>query len=107
MEQAKAGRSRATQNRPATAANVPRGLSASVKLPRPDAEGQEDWRGAMDRLVKRAGGGPRLGSEQAATVTYRIRRRGRFWEVLDPTDALICVTVYKRGAEEVVRRLCA
>ena len=38
-------------------------------------------------------------------ATYEIRRRGRFWEVLDSTGELVCMTVYKRGAKEVVRRL--
>ena len=38
---------------------------------------------------------------------YTIRRRNRFWEVLDSSGKLVCLTVYKRGAEEVVRRLCA
>jgi len=36
---------------------------------------------------------------------YEIRRRGRFWEVLDSAGELVCMTVYKRGAKEVVRRL--
>jgi hypothetical protein len=40
-----------------------------------------------------------------AKPTYDIRRRGRFWEVLDSTGELVCMTVYKRGAKEVVRRL--
>jgi hypothetical protein len=39
--------------------------------------------------------------------TYEIRRRGRFWEVLDPAGQLVCMTVYKHGAKEVVRRLRA
>lgn len=34
-----------------------------------------------------------------------ISKYGRYWAVYDANDALICVTVYKRGAEEVVRRL--
>ena len=38
---------------------------------------------------------------------YTIIRRNRFWEVLDSSGNLVCLTVYKRGAEEVVRRLCA
>jgi hypothetical protein len=29
------------------------------------------------------------------------------WEVRDPRGELVCVTVYKRGAVEVVRRLAA
>lgn len=37
--------------------------------------------------------------------TYRILRRDRHWEVRDSKGELVCLTVYKRGAEEVVRRL--
>ena len=29
---------------------------------------------------------------------YTIRRRGKFWEVLDGAGALVCMTVYKCGA---------
>jgi hypothetical protein len=29
----------------------------------------------------------------------------KFWAVYDHDDILICVTVYKKGAKEVVRRL--
>lgn len=36
---------------------------------------------------------------------YTIKRRGKFWEVVDGTGELVCLTVYKRGAVEVVRRL--
>jgi len=36
---------------------------------------------------------------------FVIRRRNRFWEVRDELGNLICVTVYKRGAREVARRL--
>lgn len=36
---------------------------------------------------------------------YTIRRRARFWAVFDPAGALVCITVYKCGAEEVIRRL--
>lgn len=38
-------------------------------------------------------------------ATYTIGRRGRFWEVRDPIGTLVCMTVYKCGAQEVVRRL--
>ena len=38
--------------------------------------------------------------------TYAIRRRHRHWEVRDQSGDLVCLTVYKCGAEEVVRRLC-
>lgn len=37
--------------------------------------------------------------------TIQRRERSRFWEVLDPAGELVCLTVYKRGAAEVVRRL--
>jgi hypothetical protein len=34
-----------------------------------------------------------------------IKRYGRYWAVYDAAGVLVCVTVYKRGALEVVRRL--
>jgi len=34
----------------------------------------------------------------------RIERRGRFWAVYD-NEALVCMTVYLKGAKEVLRRL--
>lgn len=36
---------------------------------------------------------------------HTIVKRGRFWNVIDPLGTLVCVTVYKRGAREVIRRL--
>ena len=38
---------------------------------------------------------------------FQIGRRGRFWEVRDAAGELICLTAYKKGAVEVVRRLSA
>ena len=45
----------------------------------------------------------------AAQPTYKVvkREKDRWWEVRDPRGELVCVTVYKRGADEVVRRLAA
>ena len=45
----------------------------------------------------------------AAQPAYKVvkREKDRWWEVRDPQDELVCVTVYKRGAVEVVRRLAA
>jgi hypothetical protein len=43
--------------------------------------------------------------EQVGPFDYVLRRRDRFWEVLDPTGQLICMTVYKCGGQEVIRRL--
>jgi hypothetical protein len=34
----------------------------------------------------------------------RIERHGRYWAVYDG-EALVCMTVYLKGAREVVRRL--
>jgi hypothetical protein len=36
-----------------------------------------------------------------------IRKYGRYWAVYAEGGALMCLTVYKRGAVEVVRRLQA
>ncbi len=44
---------------------------------------------------------------EAEPPAYTVQRREgtRWWEVRDPAGALVCLTVYKRGAKEVVRRL--
>jgi len=43
------------------------------------------------------------------TADYRVIKQchSRYWEVRDPADELVCITVYKKGAAEVVRRLAA
>jgi hypothetical protein len=45
----------------------------------------------------------------AAPATFRIikQRKSRYWEVRDPQDEMVCITVYKKGAAEVIRRLAA
>jgi hypothetical protein len=45
----------------------------------------------------------------AAQSAYKVvkREKDRWWEVRDPRGELVCVTVYKLGAVEVVRRLAA
>ncbi len=35
----------------------------------------------------------------------RIQHYGRYWAVYDAQGVLICLTVYKKGALEVIRRL--
>lgn len=41
-------------------------------------------------------------------MAYRIEKYGsRFWAVYDEQNLLIVVTLYKKGAAEVVRRLTA
>jgi hypothetical protein len=34
-----------------------------------------------------------------------IVKCGRYWKALDADGALVCLTVYKKGAAEIVRRL--
>lgn len=37
---------------------------------------------------------------------YTVARYGRrYWAVLAPAGEMVCVTLYQKGAEEVVRRL--
>jgi hypothetical protein len=44
---------------------------------------------------------------QPGRYTIHKREGGRDWMVIDPHGELVCITVYKCGAEEVVRRLTA
>jgi hypothetical protein len=46
-------------------------------------------------------------AKEPATFTYQKREDTRWWEVRDPAGELVCLTVYRRGAREVVRRLSA
>jgi hypothetical protein len=46
-------------------------------------------------------------AKQTAGFTYQKREYTRWWEVRDPAGELVCLTVYRRGAREVVRRLSA
>ena len=48
---------------------------------------------------------PAPASQPAYTVVKRAKDRA--WEVRDSQGELVCVTLYKRGAFEVVRRLAA
>lgn len=56
---------------------------------------------------------PRKPKELAPVATekpaYTIikQEHSRWWEVRDPNDELVCLTVYRKGAGEVVRRLAA
>jgi len=40
-----------------------------------------------------------------ASGAYVIRKHGRAFAVYDPAGILVCLTVYRKGALEVVRRL--
>jgi len=52
---------------------------------------------------------PKDPAPAAAKPAYTIAKRKlcRWWEVRDPDDELVCLTVYRKGAREVVRRLAA
>lgn len=41
----------------------------------------------------------------ACTITGQ--KHGRWWEVRDPEDERVCLTVNREGAQEGVRRLAA
>jgi hypothetical protein len=47
-----------------------------------------------------------VAKEQAAYAIIK-QTKSRWWEVRDPAGELVCLTVYRRGAREVVRRLSA
>ena len=44
-------------------------------------------------------------AKPACTITKQKHSHG--WEVRDPQNELVCLTVYRKGAREVVRRLAA
>jgi len=44
-------------------------------------------------------------AELQPAYTYAKKKDTRWWEVRDPAGELVCLTVYRRGAREVVRRL--
>jgi len=47
--------------------------------------------------------------EVPKTAGYRIvkQQQSRYFAVRDPAGELVCITVYRKGAAEVVRRLAA
>lgn len=50
---------------------------------------------------------PRKVSRPEEHAGYRLEAYGntRWWQVTDPSGELVCLTVYKRGGREVMRRL--
>jgi hypothetical protein len=54
-----------------------------------------------------------MANEQATPATAEVnngytvvkREDTRWWKVLDPAGELVCLTVFRRGAREVARRL--
>ncbi len=43
--------------------------------------------------------------EEKPRYTIQKSAKSRFWEVIDSAGELVCLTAYRRGAREVVRRL--
>jgi hypothetical protein len=41
----------------------------------------------------------------AAQPGYSIRKHNRNWKVMDPAGLLVCITLYRKGAKKVIRRL--
>jgi hypothetical protein len=41
----------------------------------------------------------------AAQPGFTIRKHDRNWKVMDPAGQLVCITLYKKGAKEIIRRL--
>lgn len=50
--------------------------------------------------------GPEIQNPVPQVTGYTITPHDRHWELRDPAGELVCLTVYRRGAEEVIRRLC-
>ena len=46
-------------------------------------------------------------AQEPVAYTVHKREHTRWWEVRDSAGELVCLTVYRRGAREVVRRLSA
>ncbi len=44
-------------------------------------------------------------AEEPPRYTIQKSTKSRFWEVIDSAGELVCLTAYRRGAKEVVRRL--
>lgn len=67
----------------------------------------ETARDAAETVTRRQSGrhAPEAALHKAKLSSYSIQRYKRFWEVRAPSGELVCLTVYKRGAKEVVRRL--
>jgi hypothetical protein len=46
---------------------------------------------------------PAAAAKPACTIIKQ--KHSRWWEVRDPENELVCLTVYRKGARDVVRRL--
>jgi hypothetical protein len=61
----------------------------------------------MERTMPRKPKEPAPAAAEKPAYTIVKQEHSRWWEVRDPDDELVCLTVYRKGAREVVRRLAA
>lgn len=50
---------------------------------------------------------PAPAAAEKPAYTIVKQKHSRWWEVRDPDDDLVCLTVYRKSAREMVRRLAA
>ena len=50
---------------------------------------------------------PTPAAAEKPTYTFIKQKHSRWWDVRDPENELVCLTVYRKGGREVVRRLVA
>ena len=67
------------------------------------------WTARVKRMERTMPEDPKDPAPVAAKPAFTIikQKHSRWWEVRDPDDELVCLTVYRKGAREVVRRLAA
>ena len=76
------------------------GRLATEAAPRPDTA-INDWQYPVPITRSRI----RSQAPVRQRGSFVVEHRGKHWAVLDVAGQLVCLTVYKRGAEEVIRRL--
>jgi hypothetical protein len=70
-------------------------------------EGITPQRLANTRRGARRERGPTPAAAAKPACTIIKQKHSRWWEVRDPGNELVCLTVCRKGAREVVRRLAA
>jgi hypothetical protein len=96
------GRSPAKKNRSTSHARTDPKAARSPKLPCWTA-----WVKSMESTMPRKQKEPSPAAAEKPAYTIVKQAKSRWWEVRDPNDELVCLTVYRKGAREVVRRLAA
>ena len=61
----------------------------------------------MESTIPRLLKDPTPAADEKPAYTIIKQKHSRWWEVRDPDNDLVCLTVYRKGAREVVRRLAA